>query len=62
MHATCATMNQVVTNVMNMLECYFGGGHYKEVRVYFLKFQVSKLPKLPYIAANLITLNLRIFR
>ena len=32
MHATCATVNQLLTNVVNMLECHFGGGHYKGVR------------------------------
>ena len=29
---------------------------------YFLKFHVLELPKLPYIAIGLITLNLRIFK
>ena len=35
---------------------------YSNVSNYFLKFHMSKLPKLPYIVVGLLTLNLRIFR
>ena len=34
MHVTFATLNQLVTDVVNMLECHFGRSRYKEVRVY----------------------------
>ena len=33
MPAICATVNQLVTDVVNMLECHFRVGYYKEVRV-----------------------------
>ena len=40
MPTTCATVNQLVIDVVNTLECHFEGGRYKEVRVYFPNLQI----------------------
>ena len=51
----CFLTTVVVSLELTQLQIHLNAGDYS------LKFHVSKVPKVPYIAAGLITLNLRTF-
>ena len=52
----CSSIGNVVNLEFIMVKIHLNANDY------FIKFHVSKLPKLSYIDVGLLTLNLRIFR